>query len=254
MSVCVFGSLSLDIAPRLPERAHGGQTLLVDNRTEVVGGRGPNQAIASARFGAVTAMAGADRLALAAHGLEAVGPDTRVLLCQMETDIAAIATLFRSKEAASVRKIIRAAPAVAQGAELFDLADMLIFNQSQFASFLGLDREPETVEDLYVARRLLTKPNQAVVVTLGPTGSSAIWEDRAIFVPAFTVDAVTDTSGAGDCFCGVVAACVDLGIGPEDALRFANAAAALFVQAHGAAPSIPHRAEIDSFLEAAIPR
>jgi ribokinase len=127
---------------------------------------------------------------------------------------------------------------------------MLIFNQSEFADYLQLDREPLALEDLAPARRLLTRPDQAVVVTLGAIGSAAVWADRAIFAPAVRAETVVDTSGAGDCFCGVVSACVDQGIGAHDALQLANAAASLSVGRRGAAPSMPLRAEVEALLAA----
>lgn len=303
MSVMVFGSLNLDIALRLPAKAGWGQTLLVDHAEQAVGGKGLNQAVASARFGSVTRMAGAvgedasaDLLlgALRAEGVDvsavetvaggsgratiliapdgenmiavepaanmlagpaaakaALDADTRVLLVQLENDIDAIAALFASDEVAGMRKILNTAPAVPGGDRLFGLTDMLIFNQSEFATYLQLDKEPQTVAELLVVRKLLTRPNQAAVVTLGAMGAAAIWADRAIFSAGLAASSVVDTSGAGDCFCGVVAACVDQGIGPEDALRLANAAASLSVTRHGAAPSMPSRAEVDALAATA---
>jgi ribokinase len=186
---------------------------------------------------------------LAARADNAIEAATRVLLVQLETDVDQIAALFASEAAAGLRKILNAAPAIEAGSRLFELSDMLIFNQSEFAQYLQLDREPETFESLDIARRLLTRPNQAVVVTLGALGSAAIWADRAIFAPAVVAEHVVDTSGAGDCFCGVVAACVDQGIGPEAALRLANTAASLSVGRRGAAPSMPLRGEIDALAE-----
>jgi ribokinase len=299
MSVSVFGSLNLDIALRLPARAAWGQTLLVNDSEQAVGGKGLNQAIAAARFGSSVRMVGAVgndaagrmlRAALEADGVDAssvevreghesgratiliepggdnmivvepaanlaaradnaIDAATRVLLVQLETDVDQIAALFASDAAAGLRKILNAAPAIEAGSRLFELSDMLIFNQSEFAQYLQLDREPETFESLDIARRLLTRPNQAVVVTLGALGSAAIWADRAIFAPAVVAEHVVDTSGAGDCFCGVVAACVDQGIGPEAALRLANTAASLSVGRRGAAPSMPLRGEIDALAE-----
>jgi len=273
MSVTVFGSLNLDIALRLPARAAWGQTLLVDGSAQAVGGKGLNQAIAAARFGSPTRMAGAvgndaagemlraaltadgvdianvevldgvgsgratiliepagDNMivvetganahARAAAGLAALGDDSRVLLVQLETDVDAVAALFADPAATSLCKILNAAPAVPVGAKLFDLADVLIFNQTEFADYLALDREPEGVDDLLVARRLLTRPGQAVIITLGAVGSAMVSAERTIFAPAIPAAAVVDTSGAGDCFCGVVAACIDQGIaGAGVALR-----------------------------------
>lgn len=297
MSIAVFGSLNLDIALRLPVKAAWGQTLLVDHSEQAVGGKGLNQAVAAARFGSTTRMAGAvgdDAAgalllgALAADGVDTAhvevlagqgsgratiliepGGDnmiavesganmaaraaravgvldraTRVLLAQLETDIDEIAALFSGEAARGVRRILNAAPAIPAGAKLFDLCDMLIFNQTEFADYLSLDREPETLDDLLVARRLLTRPDQAVVVTLGAIGSAAVLADRTVFAPAVPADTVVDTSGAGDCFCGVLAACVDQGIGLDEALGLANAAASISVTRHGAAPSMPTRAEV----------
>ncbi|KQM14745.1 ribokinase [Novosphingobium sp. Leaf2] len=305
MSVTVFGSLNLDIALRLPAKAGWGQTLLVQESEEAVGGKGLNQAIAAARFGSVTHMAGAVgddnagvqlRSALVAEGIDtahvqvlagqpsgratiliepggdnmiavepaanmaaramdalpALSAQTRVLLVQLENDVDEIARLLASAPAASLRKILNAAPAIPAGAALFGLADMLIFNQTEFADYLQLDREPETLDDVLVARRLLGRPNQAVVVTLGAIGSVAVWANDAIFSPAIPAPVVMDTSGAGDCFCGVIAACVDQGIGPQDALRLANAAASLSVRARGAAPSMPDRAAVDALVAATV--
>ncbi|MCU0790933.1 MAG: PfkB family carbohydrate kinase, partial [Nitratireductor sp.] len=58
MSVLVAGSLHLDVvvrAPRLPAR---DETLMGDHVDYVCGGKGGNQALAAARMGAVTHMAG----------------------------------------------------------------------------------------------------------------------------------------------------------------------------------------------------
>ncbi len=57
-----------------------------------------------------------------------------------------------------------------------------------------------------------------------------------------------DTTGAGDCFCGYLAAGLALGDAPSNALRRANAAAALAVQAAGGASSIPHRDAVEAVL------
>lgn len=303
MSVIVFGSMNLDIALRLPARMAWGQTLLADNSAEAVGGKGLNQAIAAARFGAKVTMAGAVgddapgrtlRAALDTDGirtstleqlsgvpsgratiliepsgenmiavepganmhasaqaaLSAITPETRILLCQLETDIGEMEALFSHPSAKSLRKILNAAPAIQAGSALFALADMLIFNQSEFAEFLQVDAEPRTLDDLLIARRLLIRPDQAVVVTLGASGSAAIMQDRTLFAAPLPAERVIDTSGAGDCFCGVLAACLDQGIDLEPALRFANAAASLAVERAGAAPSMPMRQDVDKRLKA----
>ena len=58
-----------------------------------------------------------------------------------------------------------------------------------------------------------------------------------------TVKAV-DTTGAGDCFVGALAAQLAGGTSIRDALTYANAAASICVQRMGAAPSMPTAAEV----------
>jgi ribokinase len=191
---------------------------------------------------------GTNARASAAAAEAAFTGETRVLLAQLETDLDETAALFTRPEAQAMRKIVNLAPAVPRGERFFDLADMLIFNQTEFATYLALDREPECVEDLLVVQRRLLRPNQAAVVTLGAAGSVAVWADRTMVSPGYPTSDIVDTAGAGDCFCGVVAACVDQGIGPEGAMRYANAAASLSVRSAGAAPSIPRREAVEAFL------
>lgn len=91
-------------------------------------------------------------------------------------------------------------------------------------------------------------PVDAVVVTRGADGAS--WHARGwpdILVPALAAQ-VVDTTGAGDCFTGALAAALDRGAGPEEAMRFAAAAASLQVARHGTAGAMPSLAEIEAVL------
>jgi ribokinase len=76
--------------------------------------------------------------------------------------------------------------------------------------------------------------------------------DHAEVVPGFPVEAV-DTTGAGDVFNGALAVALAEGSDAIDAVRFANAAAALSVTKLGAQPSAPARAETEAFLRRAGP-
>ena len=57
-----------------------------------------------------------------------------------------------------------------------------------------------------------------------------------------------DTTGAGDCFVGALAAQLAGGKAIRDALIYANAAASISVQRMGAAPSMPTAAEVAAVL------
>ncbi|MBY6049290.1 ribokinase [Vannielia litorea] len=92
-------------------------------------------------------------------------------------------------------------------------------------------------------------PVPHVLVTLGADG--AIWRDQSdgsvTHVAARKVEAV-DTTGAGDCFTGVIAAALSEGKSHKQALEMATAAASIQVTRPGAAPAMPSRDEIDAAL------
>jgi ribokinase len=172
----------------------------------------------------------------------------RVLLCQLETPPTAIEALFRTGGAKGALRILNAAPALPQGAALFPLTDILIVNQTELASYAKLDREPVKLEEVSIAaRKLMSRPDQTIIVTLGAAGAAVVRRDEAFLVEGKKVKAV-DTVGAGDCFCGALAATLAQGMDLAEAVETANAAAALSVQKAGAAPSMPSRREVEAFL------
>jgi ribokinase len=74
----------------------------------------------------------------------------------------------------------------------------------------------------------------SLLVTLGAQGSR--W--GSLRVAATPVDPV-DTTGAGDAYCGTLAARLALGDDPEEAMAAASRAAAECVVHHGAQPDLP---------------
>jgi ribokinase len=77
----------------------------------------------------------------------------------------------------------------------------------------------------------------------------ALTGGEAILIPGRNVKAV-DTTGAGDCFVGALAAQLALGKPIREALTYANVAASISVQRMGAAPSMPTAAEVNDILSA----
>jgi ribokinase len=173
----------------------------------------------------------------------------RVLLAQLETPAGAIEALFKAGAAKGGLRVLNAAPALPQGAALFPLTDILILNQTELASYARLDHEPAKLEEVSkAARKLMSRPDQTIIVTLGKTGVAAVRRDEAFLVEGRKVKAV-DTVGAGDCFCGALAAGLAANLDLREAVEQANAAAALSVQKPGAAPSMPSKREVEVFLE-----
>jgi ribokinase len=291
MSVCVLGSINLDIVCRVAELPAPGETVIALGMEHFSGGKGANQAVAAARWGAPTSLIGAVGGDEAAEGLlahlqaagvdpsriarlagqptgqahicvSAAGENTivvvgganrglapadidptglgqcRVFLAQLETPIAVIEALFASDPARAGLRILNAAPATPEGRVLFPLADILVVNQTELAHFAG------DGDIALAARRLISRPGQTVVVTLGDAGAAAVTQSGICRVEGRPAH-VVDTTGAGDCFCGVLAASLAQGAALPAALALANAAAALSTETPGAAVPSTLRADVE---------
>ncbi|KPL66862.1 hypothetical protein SZ64_01360 [Erythrobacter sp. SG61-1L] len=176
-----------------------------------------------------------------------IGADARVLLAQLEIPADTVRAFFTAPDAQDRVRILNAAPALREAAHLFEHTDILIVNQHELAHYLGLSDAPQSAEDALIARQLIERDGQIVIVTLGALGAVAVWADRHFHAPALKVSPI-DTIGAGDCFCGALAALIDSGESVEEALPLANAAAALCTQKQGAIPAMPSRSEAEAAL------
>ncbi|MEW5983675.1 MAG: PfkB family carbohydrate kinase [Acidobacteriota bacterium] len=104
------------------------------------------------------------------------------------------------------------------------------------------------VADLDCALHALGRDRrQPVIVTLGRRGAIALNEGAIVSSPSFHVRAA-DTTGAGDVFRGAfIVACLG-GRELHDALRFANAAAAVACTRVGAMAGVPALEEVGALL------
>jgi ribokinase len=168
-----------------------------------------------------------------------------IAVSQFEIPLPAIAAFFKQARAAGATTILNPAPAVEFGRPLLDLTDILILNETE----LGLLAKRELLDTddlgrfLDAARSLRTGPGRIICVTLGKRGIVALLDGEPLILPGHEVRAV-DTTGAGDCFVGAVAAQLAGGSSIHDALGYANAAASICVQRMGAAPSMPTAEEV----------
>lgn len=171
----------------------------------------------------------------------------RVALCQLESPLDAVAAFLDAARAAGCVRIVNAAPAMLEGAPLLTKADYVVVNESELAAFARVTA-PESLDAAVApAQALIAHDAQTVIATLGPLGAVAVSRAGVTRVAGLSVRAV-DPTGAGDCFCGVLAASLAGGVTLADAMARANAAAALSVTREGAIPSLPARAEIDAML------
>jgi ribokinase len=96
-------------------------------------------------------------------------------------------------------------------------------------------------------RAFVERSGRTVIVTLGGEGAVAATKDEFLQVPSLEIVPV-DTVGAGDTFCGYLAAGLASGRPLGQALARAAAAGALACLKPGAQPAIPQAKDVDAAL------
>jgi ribokinase len=185
--------------------------------------------------------------ALGVEDVASVPPVAGVYLAQLETPIDVVERFFTlAREAGNDSlTVLNAAPSCLEAKRLLPLVDILIINETELAIFGEVRALPTKVPAIIeLARGLRVDEQQTVIVTRGVAGSLTINSDGVLTVAAYEAD-VVDTTGAGDCFCGVLGASLAQGLQLEDAIRRAHLAASILVGRRGAAEQMPSAAEID---------
>ena len=253
-----------------------GETTVANSFYSELGGKGFNQAIAAARYGAEVSFLGAcyqedkERFTEIAktRGVKAffVGKNERspyavittdkhgdnkvcvyrgaelsvddlncfleeiksadILLINNETPIDVNEKAVELAKANKVKVILNPAPQRVHGWELLEKIDLFTPNE----------HETDSLENC-----------QNVIITLGDKG--CFIRKTGKIIPAVKVKNVVDTTGAGDTFNGVLAACIAEGDSVETACKKANIAAAIKVSRKYILDSIPTREEIENYLE-----
>ncbi|OPY97571.1 ribokinase [Bradyrhizobium sacchari] len=173
-----------------------------------------------------------------------------VAVSQFEIPLPTIAAFFARAREAGATTVLNPAPAQKMSSELLALVDILVLNETELGFLAGveLSDSDEAARIIDVARRLQARADQTICVTLGRRGVLALAGHEEISVAGRAVKAV-DTTGAGDCFVGALAAQLADGTPLRAALTFANAAASISVQRMGAGPSMPTAAEVAAVLQ-----
>lgn len=272
--VFVVGSLNADLVTSVHTHPSPGETVLGNGLDRYAGGKGANQAAAAARAGAEVLMLGRvgadeegrqyrsrlERLGVdvtylvtdeeepTGHALIVVSEDAEntivvipgangrvsrgdlaplenctendVLLMQLEIPLPTVALAARIAHDRGARVVINTAPYASLPADIIALADPLIANEHEAIALADAGGAPSSL-----------------LITFGAHGAG--WD--GVEHPAHTVPAhrVRDTTGAGDAFCGALAAALARGADRAEAMEVALAAGATAVQHHGAQPD-PH--------------
>jgi ribokinase len=312
-SVCIVGSLNMDLVVRAPRIPHPGETVLGGGYRTFPGGKGANQAVAAARLlgplgrvmmigcvgddphggklksaletekvdisrvltrdpeqhptglALITVAEGGENTIVVSPGANAslsvqdiedakdVIAGCGVLLVQLEVPPSTVAAAVKIARDAGSAVILNAAPARLLPRELLKQVDVLVVNKTEAAILLGMD---PAVDAARLAIRMPDLGAPTIVLTQGAQGAILAHKGRPRRMAAVAVQSV-DSVGAGDAFCGALAAswptvhAAIRGKSPdefrlvEEAVRFATVAGAVATTKPGAMPSMPRREEVE---------
>ena len=172
-----------------------------------------------------------------------------IAVSQFEIPLPAIRAFFEHARATGATTVLNPAPAHPCDSGLLDLVDILILNETELGLLAQTElRDTDDVASFVAAARSLQAGRgQIICVTLGKRGVLALVNGEPLTVPGRDVTAV-DTTGAGDCFVGALAAQLAQATPLRTALGYANAAASICVQRMGAAPSMPTAIEVAAII------
>lgn len=169
--------------------------------------------------------------------------DTLVMVQEVPAD--SLETALGEARNRGIRTLLNIAPITPDTPRLAPMADIVVANETEFAVLAGTGEDDPDWQD---RAALWARTNDAaLIVTLGARGAMAFMKGQSLSVAAPPITPV-DTVGAGDTFCGYLAAGLDRGLDLEQAMTRAVTAGALACLKPGAQPAIPHAAQVDSAL------
>jgi ribokinase len=282
--IAVVGSINLDLVVGVERHPAPGETVIGDDRRELPGGKGANQAVAAARLGAAVALVGrvgADaqgarlRAGLAAEGVDVThvreDPDAPTGVALIAVDAAGENTIVVSPGAnarvgagdvdaahdvlagAAVVLLQHEVPEEAVAAAIVAAGATVVLNPAPA-------RAVAAPVDVLVPNRgelaaLAGRAGDPVALARSLAGARAVvvtlGAQGAVVVEGDRAEHVAaphvravDTTGAGDAFCGALAQALDDGATLVEAARWAVRAAAASVTRAGAQGGLPRRGDL----------
>lgn len=245
--VAMVGSVGSDAMAQISMQAFEGAGVGVSGVQAVAGPTGSAAVMVDAGgANAICVAPAANRQTVATQMTDAVWDRTTTLLMQMEVPFGEIEAAITEARRRGVRSILNLAPAAPLGLEALKALDILIVNEvelAMLASQLRLNGDSHEA----IARAAAGVLGITLVVTLGETGALCVSGDKVLAAPALAIDPV-DTTGAGDAFCGVFAAALDVDLCLEDALARGCIAGSLACLKTGAQECLPTADALRQYL------
>ncbi|WMJ77158.1 MULTISPECIES: ribokinase [unclassified Sedimentibacter] len=159
-----------------------------------------------------------------------------IVLLQLEIPLEAVEYTLDICTKNNVKVLLNPAPAVELSSSMIENASYITPNEHELKIIMGKNTDVEEEIKRY--------PNK-LIVTLGSKGVKYYDGSEMKLIPSNKVD-VVDTTGAGDTFCGALAAALVNGSDLEEAIIFANKAAAYSITKLGAQSGMPTLEQLES--------
>lgn len=288
-NICVVGSINMDMVTTTAKMPDQGETVLGESFTNFPGGKGANQAVAAARLGANVSMIGVvgndtfgkslrnhfhmenihqegiytsrnastgiatiilsdqdNRIIVSPGANNKLTPkmidesehllsNSDVVLLQFEIPMETVEHTVNLAHKHNVPVIINPAPYHDISEDILQKATFITPNEIEYQPFQNMASYQQMKHKF-----IITKGKEGITYT-SKSGKTQT-------IPAFHVP-VTDTTGAGDTFNGAFATEWARTNDLEQAITFANAAAALSIQRPGAQSGMPTHQEVLSFIK-----
>jgi ribokinase len=166
-----------------------------------------------------------------------------VFLLQLEIPVSTVEFVAQKVYERGNRVILNPAPAKLLSDDLLTCLYLITPNENEIELLTGI-KVTDASSAEKAAEKLLRKGVKNVIITMGAAGAYLLTEKVSKLIPVVPVRAL-DTTAAGDVFNGALAVAISEGSDLEDAIVFANTAAAISVTRMGAQASAPFRKEID---------
>lgn len=176
-----------------------------------------------------------------------------ILVAQCETPLEVTKYFFTKGKNANSINIFNPAPAKPIKEDILNLVDILIMNETELEVVSGVDwLGLWNIDDLKESMKRISSEyymfDKIIITTMGDKGVLALYQGEFLQIEGIKVD-VVDTTGAGDCFTGAIAAyCFENKISTKEdllsALNFANKAASISVTQKGSSLSMPYLEDI----------
>ncbi|MBM7599080.1 ribokinase [Virgibacillus halotolerans] len=195
---------------------------------------------------------GANNKLAPAHleALEHVIADSDIVVFQLETPIETVKCGMGIAKRLGKLVILNPAPANIEAVELLSLATIINPNESELLLLNGQHPNANITEQecVQLARNLLEKGPEVVIVTRGEKGSLIVTADETRNIQSVKVD-VVDTTGAGDAFTGALAVALSEEKSILDAVQFASLTGAYCVTKEEVIPGLPTKDQLNQFQQ-----